>query len=394
MCGIAGLWRAHGTRGRGPAARHVAADAPSRAGRRGRGAVRSARRPRARAAARHARRRVRRAARLRAGHAQAARARRDAGRWRSLHRRLSIVDLSPAGHQPMCDAAGRSVDHLQRRGLQLPRAARRTRRARATRFHGHLGHRGDPRRLPAVGRGLPARASTACSRSRSGTPDARALFCARDRFGVKPFYYQFDGERLRVRLRAARAGADAGAPHRAAARRGPRPAGARLGGSRGAARSSRGCWQLPAGALPDARRARAARCAAGGRSTPRRAWAARAADLAARLRRAVHRRRAAAPARRRRGGHRASRAASTRARSSPPRRELRAARRCTRSRAPTTRARRSTSARTCAPPPRRAARRCTWWCPTARDFWERVRPRWRVSRTNPPPAPASTRSGR
>ena len=42
------------------------------------------------------------------------------------HRRLTIIDLE-TGDQPMTD--GRQLDHLQRRDLQLPRAARRARRA-------------------------------------------------------------------------------------------------------------------------------------------------------------------------------------------------------------------------------------------------------------------------
>ena len=41
-----------------------------------------------------------------------------------VHTRLSIVDPSPAGHQPMVDDVGRLVADLQRRGLQPPRAAR------------------------------------------------------------------------------------------------------------------------------------------------------------------------------------------------------------------------------------------------------------------------------
>ena len=48
------------------------------------------------------------------------------------HRRLAIIDLSPAGHQPMVSADQPLRPHLQRRDLQLPRAARRARERRAT----------------------------------------------------------------------------------------------------------------------------------------------------------------------------------------------------------------------------------------------------------------------
>ena len=40
---------------------------------------------------------------------------------------------------------------------------------------------------------MPSRASAACSPSPSGTRSNKQLFCARDRLGIKPFYYFWDG---------------------------------------------------------------------------------------------------------------------------------------------------------------------------------------------------------
>ena len=91
----------------------------------------------------------------------------------------------------MTDGDG-DVGHLQRRDLQLRRAARGARRASAsartsdTEVH--------PARLPRAG------ASTAWTQLRGMFAFAlwdereQTLFCARDRFGIKPFYYaQVDG---------------------------------------------------------------------------------------------------------------------------------------------------------------------------------------------------------
>jgi len=109
-----------------------------------------------------------------------------------VNRRLAIVDLSPSGHQPMCDAEGRRwiayngeiYNHVELRaeleGLGdrfvgtsdtevILAAWRRWGRGCLDRFNGMF----------------------AFALWDSTT---RELFCARDRFGVKPFYYQWDGD--------------------------------------------------------------------------------------------------------------------------------------------------------------------------------------------------------
>src|SRR5260221_6378229 len=108
-----------------------------------------------------------------------------------LHRRLSIVDLSPGGHQPMCDVDGlrwityngeiynyvelkRELEGLGERFTTtsdtevILNAYRRWGRDCLSRFNGMF--------ALAI-----------------WDADRRELFCARDRFGVKPFYYQWDG---------------------------------------------------------------------------------------------------------------------------------------------------------------------------------------------------------
>ena len=108
-----------------------------------------------------------------------------------LHRRLAILDLSPAGHQPMCDPTGTHwltfngeiynfvelKDELQRAGETFRTGSDSEVILAAYRRWGHdcLRHFN----------GMFAFAIWDAAKSE--------LFCARDRFGVKPFYYQFDG---------------------------------------------------------------------------------------------------------------------------------------------------------------------------------------------------------
>ena len=53
------------------------------------------------------------------------------------HRRLSILDLSAAGRQPMVSSCGPLRHHLQWRDLQFPRVARSSSSSTVTRFRGH-----------------------------------------------------------------------------------------------------------------------------------------------------------------------------------------------------------------------------------------------------------------
>ena len=93
------------------------------------------------------------------------------GRARAPAARRSST--SRAAAQPMSvHAGGRRRARLQRRGLQLPRAARGA-RGRRRALHDRERHRGRPARLPAVGRRASPSASTACSRSRSGMRGAQ-----------------------------------------------------------------------------------------------------------------------------------------------------------------------------------------------------------------------------
>ncbi len=108
------------------------------------------------------------------------------------HRRLSVLDLSPAGHQPMCSPDGKIWivyngeiynyielrDELKDKGFQfmtnsdtevLLAAYQCWGEEALKKFNGMWGF---------------------CIFDR----EKKTLFCSRDRLGVKPFYYWFDGE--------------------------------------------------------------------------------------------------------------------------------------------------------------------------------------------------------
>ena len=107
------------------------------------------------------------------------------------HRRLAIVDLEPTGHQPMCDAQSRCwivfngevYNHVELRA-ELEKSG--------VSFVGHS----DTEVILAAYRAWDEK----CLDRFNGMfslaiwdADRKRLFCARDRMGVKPFYYQYDG---------------------------------------------------------------------------------------------------------------------------------------------------------------------------------------------------------
>ncbi|MFN8586410.1 MAG: asparagine synthase (glutamine-hydrolyzing) [Candidatus Eisenbacteria bacterium] len=111
-----------------------------------------------------------------------------------LHRRLAIVDLSPGGHQPMSAAYGR---HWLTFNGEIYNFIELRDELRA------LGHEfvttSDTEVILAAYRQW----SEDCLSHFNGMfalalwdQDRGVLFCARDRLGVKPFYYQYDGTRF------------------------------------------------------------------------------------------------------------------------------------------------------------------------------------------------------
>lgn len=128
----------------------------------------------------------------------------DAGLWLSpdgqvglAHRRLSILDLSPAGHQPMSSANGcvivfnGEIYNFRELRAELKRI-------------GHVFHTGtDTEVLLAAwrewGEGCLTRLNGMFAFVLFDAGDAQTpscLFMARDRAGKKPLYYSFDGRRL------------------------------------------------------------------------------------------------------------------------------------------------------------------------------------------------------
>ena len=111
------------------------------------------------------------------------------------HTRLAIIDLSDGGRQPFASDDG--ALQLLHNGEVFNYLELRARlEGLGHTFPDRDRHRGRPPRPTRSGGRAASSSSTACGRSRSGTARARRLFCSRDRFGIKPFVFTFDGRRL------------------------------------------------------------------------------------------------------------------------------------------------------------------------------------------------------
>jgi len=117
------------------------------------------------------------------------------------HRRLSIVDLSAAGHQPMLSASGRWVlayngevyNHLELR-------KRLEREGAAPSWRGHSDTETLLAAIEAWGVDETLKRSVGMFALALWDRAERALWLARDRIGEKPLYYGLAGRHLPVRI--------------------------------------------------------------------------------------------------------------------------------------------------------------------------------------------------
>ena len=116
------------------------------------------------------------------------------------HRRLSIIDLSPLGHQPMGNEDG-SVVIVYNGEIYNYQQLRVELEAKGHEFHSQTDTEvaaSTPTRNGARGRSI---ASTECLPSRSGIKPRQRLFLARDRYGIKPLYWYYKDGSAAVRVR-------------------------------------------------------------------------------------------------------------------------------------------------------------------------------------------------
>jgi asparagine synthase (glutamine-hydrolysing) len=110
------------------------------------------------------------------------------------HRRLSIIDLSDAGHQPMCNENGR-IWVVYNGEIYNYREVRTELELLGHRFKSHTD-------TEVIVHGY-EEWQTDCVKRFNGMwafalidLDENKIFCSRDRIGVKPFYYTYDGDQF------------------------------------------------------------------------------------------------------------------------------------------------------------------------------------------------------
>ena len=113
------------------------------------------------------------------------------------HRRLAIVDLSPAGHQPMCSADGRWVIVFNGEIYNHPQLRQQLQaQGRAPDWRGHSDTETLLAAIAAWGVGAALQQVVGMFALAVWDRQTRALTLARDRMGEKPLYYGLQGGTL------------------------------------------------------------------------------------------------------------------------------------------------------------------------------------------------------
>jgi asparagine synthase (glutamine-hydrolysing) len=110
------------------------------------------------------------------------------------HRRLSIIDLSPAGHQPMCNENGQ-IWIVYNGEIYNYLEVRRELESLTHRFNSQTDTEVILHAYEEWGTDCLTRFNGMWSFAIADLRTNR-IFCSRDRMGVKPFYYTYDGKRF------------------------------------------------------------------------------------------------------------------------------------------------------------------------------------------------------